>query len=827
MPRARAPRISTGMDTPRRSLAPAIVVLSLLVASFAFPTHAAAQAPRAPTLDPLFRDHAVLQRDRALTVRGTAAPLARVSVRFAGRRASAVADGAGRWAAALPALSAGGPYRLEARTSAGTATAEDVLVGDVWLCSGQSNMELAVAWTNDAAAEIARATNPRIHLLTVAHAASPEPLAAFATEPVWRAAVPATVRDFSAVCWYFARELQHTVDVPMGLIHASWGGSNIETWIGADVLRAVGGFDAPLDLLRLYMRDADSANQRFGAAWQEWWRAHAPPAPEPWDAADWRAVPALRDWKTWGVSELARHDGMVWYRQTVQLTAAEAARPATLALGGIDEVDETWVNGRVIGTTFGWGTERRYRLPAGTLQAGENVIVVNVLSTWGAGGMTGPAEHMGLEFGDGTAVPLGGEAGGWTYRMVPESVGSPPRAPWESLGGLTTLHNGMIAPLDDFGLRGVLWYQGESNAGAPGNYQALLAGLMADWRRRFGAGLPFLVVQLPNFGAVPTGPVESGWAEIREAQRRAVAADAHAGLAVTIDVGDPGNLHPPNKQAVGSRLARAARRVVYGERIAPSGPVPVAARRDGSRVVVSFRDVEGRLVAAQLDRVGGFEVCGPERGSCRAASALVSGDSAVLEVAPGGPPPVRVRFCWGDAPVCNVRDGSGLPVGPFELAIGAAGAARTAAPAPAAAAPSAAPAPPPGSPLEALSFLVGDWVGGGGGSIFEWVAERHALVRRNWAVTPDGRHEDVLLVYPGDGGALRALYVDNEGHTIPYDVAVAPDRRRVVFLSTGGGPRYRLWYEAVADGSLAAGFEVAPPGSTEFRTYLAWTARRR
>ncbi len=811
------------MVTSLRSLA----LVSLALAGVA--AAAAAQVPRAPTLDPLFRDHAVLQRERPVTVRGTAAPLARVSVRLAGARASAVADSAGRWAATLPALRSGGPFRLEARSAAGTATAADVLVGDVWLCSDQSNMELAVRWTTGADSALARAADPRVRLLTVAHAASPEPLAAFAAEPAWRVASPESVRDFSAVCWYFARELRRTVDVPMGLIDASWGGANIETWIGAEGLREAGGFDAPLDLLRLFARDPDAANQRFGAAWQEWWRAHAPPAPEPWSPDDWRPVPALRDWKTWGVPELARHDGMVWYRRSVRLTADEAARVRTLALGGIDEVDETWVNGRVIGNTFGWGTERRYALPGGALHAGDNVIVVNVLSTWAAGGMTGPAERMALESGDGTAIPLGGQAGlGWTYRVVPESAGLPPRAPWESVGGLTTLHNAMIAPLGDFGLRGVLWYQGESNAGAPANYQALLAGLMADWRRQFGADLPFLVVQLPNFGAVSTEPTRSGWAEIREAQRRAVAADAHAGLAVTIDVGEPGNLHPPNKQAVGSRLARAARHVVYGEPIAPSGPVPVAARRVGPRVVITFRDVEGGLVAPQPDRVAGFGICdSTEIGGCARRPASLRNDSVFLM---DSPPSYQVFYCWGGSPVCELRDGSGLPVGPFELRIEGPDARPPAAPAAGARADSQPP-----SPLDALAFLVGDWVGSGGGqpgersggSVFEWAAERHALVRRNWAVTQGGRHEDVLLVYPAGGGALRALYTDNEGHTIPYDVTVAPDRRRVVFLSTGDGPRYRLWYEAAADGSLAAGFETAPPGGAAFRPYLEWTARRR
>jgi hypothetical protein len=301
-----------------------------------------------------------------------------------------------------------------------------------------------------------------------------------------------------------------------------------------------------------------------------------------------------------------------------------------------------------------------------------------------------------------------------------------------------------------------------------------------------------------------------------------VAADAHAGLAVTIDLGLPGELHPPNKQEVGRRLARVARRVVYGEAVAASGPVPLAARRDADRIVVTFRDVEGQLAAPLPDRAAGFEVCGTEGSSCRAAGATFAGDSVTLDL-PGGPPPARVRYCWGDSPVCDLRDRSGLPAGPFELPIGPITAVGSR-PSPARAAP----------PLEALSFLVGEWEATGSGApgrtagrfSFTWTAERHALLRRNEAVTPSGRHEDVMLVYADPDGALRALYTDNEGHTIAYAVTVGGGRR-VVFESSGEGPRYRLWYQLSGDGSLASGFEMAPPGSTEFRTYLEGTARRR
>jgi sialate O-acetylesterase len=631
------------------------------------------QVERAPglALGPLFQDHVVLQRGKPVSVWGTAGAGEDVSVAFAGHQAAARADASGRWTATLSALDAGGPFGLEVRTGSGAAlTVSDVLVGDVFLCSGQSNMELSVGQSRNGNLAAARSANDRIRLLTIPKAGRPAPAAAFETTPPWQIAGPQTVRSFSAACYYFGREVQEMQNVPVGLVNASWGGTAIEPWIGESGLRSIGGFDARLDLLRLYARDEDAANASLGRMWEDWWRGHGAAAGEPWtpeDSGSWIDVPELRNWKTWGVPELAAHDGMVWYRRSFRLTPEEAGRAATLSLGAIDEVDETWVNGRVIRNTFGWGTQRTYRLPAGTLRAGDNVVVVNVLSTWDAGGMTGPADALALKFDDGTAVSL---AGNWRYRAVPLSMGRPPRAPWETIAGLTTLYNGMIAPLGPYGIRGAVWYQGETNADEPAGYEKLLGGLMASWRSQFGAGLPFLVVQLPNFGAVPTAPVESNWADLREAQRRAVTADDHAGLVVSIDIGEHDNIHPANKQDVGKRLARAARRVIYGEAIAPSGPVHLSARREPTAIVVTFGDVEQKLVTYSSSQAIGFELCGAGPGSCRFVSGEVDGTRVVLAV-PSAPAwrPLRVRFCWGPSPLCNLTDGSGLPVGPFELPI--------------------------------------------------------------------------------------------------------------------------------------------------------------
>ncbi len=648
----------------------ALAALALLAVTA--PGRAAAAEPPQPLMDMMFQDHAVLQRDRPIPIWGEARPADRITVSINANSVHTRADASGHWRATLPAMAAGGPYSLGVHTQSGAGqTISDLLVGDVWLCSGQSNMEFPVSSSLNAAHEISEAANDSIRVLTVAHAINPTPLEHFSSPVAWQPADPAAIRDFSAVCYYFARELQKSESVPLGLIHSSWGGSNIETWLSDTGLRAIGGFDERLALLRLYAQDPKAGNQKLADVWESWWRAHAPAGSEPWKAADggvgdWRDVPLpMRDWKTWGVPELKNHDGMVWFRRTITLTPEQAAGAAELSLGAIDEVDQTWVNERPIGNSFGWGTERTYPVPAGVLHAGANTIVVNVLSTWDAGGMYGPPASQALRCADHSSVALGGL---WRYQFVPDSMGYPPRAPWQSIGGLTSMHNAMIAPIAPYGLRGVVWYQGESNTGDADRYQKLLAGLMRDWRTKFGAQLPFLVVELPNFGAPSTAPAASGWASLREAQRRTVADDLHAAIAVTIDVGDGHELHPPNKQEVGRRLARAARHLVYGESVSASGPVVLDARRENQRIVVTFKDIEGALVTYSAKRPIGFELCGGEQSSCRFVDAVIQSNRVLLDSA-GAALPTRVRFCWGDAPVCNLYDQSGLPVGPFEIAI--------------------------------------------------------------------------------------------------------------------------------------------------------------
>jgi sialate O-acetylesterase len=351
----------------------------------------------------------------------------------------------------------------------------------------------------------------------------------------------------------------------------------------------------------------------------------------------------------------------------VTLTAAQAAQAATLALGQIEEADHTWVNAQPVGTTEVRGAERSYALASGALKAGSNDIVVHVFDGWSGGGIIAPADGQALIFADGTRAPLDQR---WLYRRPPPGTEWSLRPPWMAMSGFSTITNGMLAPLTPYTIKAVAWYQGESNVADKAGYDKLLAAWMADWRARFAQpDLPFLIVQLSAFGS-PAANVPNGdyWGGQRDLQRRAVLADEHAALVVTHDLGEPTDIHPANKQAVGLRLARAASAEAYGEKISASGPRPVEARRIGDAVTVSFTDVEGALETYSARVAIGFELCDAS-GVCRFAEGRIVDGLQILIPVESAEAPASVRFCWADAPICNLYDKAGLPPATFEVGI--------------------------------------------------------------------------------------------------------------------------------------------------------------
>ena len=626
---------------------------------------ACGSAQAAPTLNPLFGDHAVLQRGRPIAVRGTAAPGERVTVTLGGATGTGQADRAGHWRVELPAMSAGGPHRLTVTGANGaTDSSDDLLVGDVWLCSGQSNMEWPLRRSLQGEDAAAGSADPQLRLLNVARVGAREPLSAL-DGATWQAAAPETTRDFSAACYFMVRALRASQNVPIGAIGASWGGTQVRAWTDADQIAAIGDQDARS--FALYLRDPVAAEAQMAPMWQRWWQEQARGAAgaEPWIDSDrlaWTPVPAISLWEGWG-GRLANFDGMIWFRKRFTLTAAEAARGATLELGAIDDMDRTWVNGRAVGGNGAWDALRRYRIAPGLLRTGENEIIVNAYDGGAGGGFAGPAERLRLLIDGGATHPLGT---GWQYSVVEPNPGAPPGTPWDFPTGFSWLYNGMIAPLGDIGLTGVAWYQGEADVGRPGSYADRLAAMMRSWRRQFRApDLPFLIVSLANFGAPQTRPQASGWAALREQQRLAVRRDPRAALVIAMDLGERDDIHPGNKVEVGRRLTRAARRLAYGAPD-PVGPEPVRARRTSAGIVVEFGGITGALHSWSGTRVLAVELCGETQDSCRYADARVLGNAVVL--AADGRPATRVRYAWSDFAIVNLYSDD-LPAPTFELPI--------------------------------------------------------------------------------------------------------------------------------------------------------------
>jgi len=635
--------------------------------------HAIAAAAPGLTFAGIFGDHAVVQRGRPIAVWGKAAPHAAVDVQLGGASArtsgSTRADGTGAWRIQLPALEAGGPYVLRASAGGAATTLDDIMIGDVLLCSGQSNMELAVANATNAPNDVPFSANPAIRFANVKQDSAAVRKDEFATAPRWQVAGPDTTGQASAVCYYMARALQRKYQIPVGFVDATWGGTTIQGWLSGPALRTLADYRPALDVVDLYGTDPEAGRRAEERRLEAWWDRTDPQAraQRTWsrpgfDDKGWPELTADGNWNAAAAESLRQHRGVVWFRTTVDLTAAQAAAVTHLDLGQVAAADTTWINGTRVGAGTTWWMGRHYPVPAGLLKPGRNVIALRVLGDDNGGGLVNPPAARALRTADGGAIPL---PAGWKYRIGSRLAAAQPAAPWEPFTSLTTLYNGMIAPLRGYGFKLVAWYQGEANAGAAQEYRTLLPLLFADWRKTFGQpDLPFLVAQLASFGSVSTAPGRSSWAELRHAQSDTVAHDPHAGLAVTFDFGDRSDIHPSQKTIVGERLARAARAVAYGEDIVPGSPRALAATRVGADILVHFSHAAGGLRTYSSDTAIGFEVC--ERSACRYARATVEGDTVRLHGA-ATPGATSVRYAWSDAPFVNLFSADDLPADGFEL----------------------------------------------------------------------------------------------------------------------------------------------------------------
>ena len=629
----------------------------------------------------IFCDHMVLQQGIRIPVWGSAEPGDKVTVQFAGQTKTTKAGPDGLWRltlAPLPASHEPRPLLIQSSIDNLQSSISDVLVGDIWVCSGQSNMEWTVATSNNAIAETAAANYPNIRFFTVPRKAELKPGLDLAG--VWSRCTPDSVGSFSAVGYFFGRELHRKTGVPIGLINTSWGGTIAEAWASREALTANPFFRRVVKEYEAELINPTGVRKEILAKQEEWARqhdrkdTHNAGEPQGWhqpDApvADWKEMDLPRNWQSAG----HEHSGIFWFRREVEIPADWAGRDLTLSLGPTDKSDVTYFNGTRVGSLTmeqrpdAWCTPRVYTVPGALVKAGRNLIAVRVYSNIFQGGFIGVPSQMRLvpaAAKDATPISL---AGTWHYTIEANFGLVPPPPPAARGAGNPNspyiLFENMIRPLLPFAIRGAIWYQGESNAGKARQYRTLFPLMIQSWRDAWKQGdFPFLFVQLANYTLAKHEPAESPWAELREAQTLTLDLP-NTGMAVITDVGEALDIHPRNKQDVGYRLALPALARVHGFKgLVYSGPLYKAMRKEKTRIRLMFDHVGGGLVL-RGDALRGFAIAGANKKFVW-ADAVIDGDTVVVS-SPQVPKPVAVRYAWADNPPCTLYNAAELPASPF------------------------------------------------------------------------------------------------------------------------------------------------------------------
>ena len=699
-PRRRSKRDNVAMTINRTNL---VALAALLTAGSA--------ANADITMPSVFSDHMVIQRGMPIDIWGTAEPgswleirlevsqeteRGTTSVKF--RRYAQEVAANGTWATKLAPIEDTdktwtlnvSEYDLKpgGREKTSEMTVEDILVGEVWLCGGQSNMEWTLDQVRTAPGVKAKMNRPEIRLIKAPHVLATEPQDDITAE--WQVCTPETVGGWSAVGYHFGAMLQDELDVPIGLISSNWGGTRIEPWIERADLAAhprfaertaklqagIDAYNAMDDATR--RRIVDEANQNYESKAKDYWRKvlNGDPGMENgWMSVDiddsgWGTMDLPGNWENREPS-LKTYDGTVWFRRTVNIPADWAGKDLVLELGRIDDSDRTWFEGTLVGSTTNLHTgNRAYTIPARLVEAGRTQVTVCALDPHGGGGFSGGTMELRRADGTGPAVALDGpwkwHGGRATTDPGPARVTAPvnPGMTPQSPG---TLHDAMIAPFVPYTLRGAIWYQGESNSGQPDEYRELMPLLIESWREDFGEHLAFGIVQLAAFKAVSEDPVEGGWAFLRDAQLEAARTVPNTGIAITTDVGNATDIHPRNKKAVGERLGGWALHDVYAvDDAIPSSPIHRETTLDGDGIILHFDHAHGGLAnRAGGEDVDGFAIAG-EDGRFVWAEARVIAPDAVRVWSTDVPEPRNVRFGWQNNPVrADLFSGAGLPASPF------------------------------------------------------------------------------------------------------------------------------------------------------------------
>lgn len=628
-------------------------------------------------LSNLFSDDMVLQRQKPIKFYGTASGKAAFEIEFAGKKQKVSADDKGEWEISFPSMEAGGPYKLKV-VSDSSFTLKNILVGDIWVCSGQSNMEWVLRRTLNAPYELRKANYEGIRFFTVPKNASSFP-AENTKAATWKTCTTANAWEFSAVAYFFARSLNERYKVPIGIIHTSWGGTPAESWISHAALVTHPDFKIKADSLlqtykngstieslqkQVYMDSSFPYLKKLLAkdkGYIEKWNNNA------YSDAHWKTlvVPGTLD-----EQGVANYKGSIWLRKHLIVPPAMSGQDLTLIMEKLNERDITYFNGTEVGRVAGFGGKRVYRIPKDLVIKGENIITIRLETFDRPAGFEAKdasiirLEQM-VETGSPTSIPLAGE---WKYALGLAEAEYPerPKAALYVSSLPSVLYNGMIAPLERFTIKGFLWYQGENNAGKAFQYKTLFPLLINDWRKQFNQGnLPFIFTQLAGYGQITSEPVDHFWAELREAQLQTLSVP-NTGMAVTIDVGDPYDIHPLNKQVVGKRLAVQAMKMVYGETGLNTSPLYQSMKLSGDTIRIKFSNATKGLITKNGTVPKGFVIAGADK-KFAWANAKIEGDEIVVWL--WKVKPVAVRYAWTGSPAesngANVFNKEGFPLSPF------------------------------------------------------------------------------------------------------------------------------------------------------------------
>lgn len=605
-------------------------------------------------LPAFFGDNMVLQREKAIPIWGTSLPAEKITIEFHKQKISTLADENGKWSIKLKKEKAGGPFTLKI-TASNIIEIKNILIGDVWLCSGQSNMELNVAQSNNFDYEKSVANIPEIRHIKIPKEIAFQPNDNI-KETEWQVCSSETVGDFTAVGYFFAKKMYEETKVPVGLINSSWGGTNIETWISK------GAFESSSEFKEMITAMAGKGSKEIEASKIKTIEEtqHLPLKDFSKELFldpnfDERPLPSIYQPKAWENQQPGNLDGIVWIRKTVYLTAEEAKKTATLSLSVIDDEDITYVNGVEIGSKNAYDAFRSYAVPKGVLKEGKNIVAIKITDNGGGGGLWGKPEDVKILLGE-ESVSLAGE---WKYLVEKVIFGSDVNS-YPSVA-----YNAMIAPLEPFALKGILWYQGESNADRAYQYRTAFPLLINDWREKFEAkNLPFYFVNLATYTTAGNSNDGDGWCELREAQTLTLKVP-NTGMVVTTDIGNPNDIHPRNKQEVGKRLANVALHRLFGKKIIVNGPTFKSFTNKNGKTIVTFENTGTSLTTKEAsNEVYGFEVAGQDQVFFPAKAVIVNNKVEIEcdKVAI----PLAVRFGWlGDDSKCNLFNSVHLPAVPF------------------------------------------------------------------------------------------------------------------------------------------------------------------